>query len=271
MKKVELECRRCGQRLRVPSALGDLRLTCPSCGYCWDESSSTLRRLALGTVPSKVAPNRVRDRVPDTDIGCLIHNVEQRSPEWFELRKGIPTASQFDKIITSQGNDSAQAEAYLVALLAELAGEESASSFAGSYWTERGIALEDRATRRYEQVARNKTTKVGFVTDFGRTMGCSPDRLVGTDGLLEVKCPAPHTHEQYLRKQQIDTRYFPQVQGQLLITGRRWVDFFSYDPDQPHFLVRVFRNEPYIATLKQLLSNFSKELQRRRARLFTTK
>lgn len=94
-------------------------------------------------------------------------------------------------------------------------------------------------------------------------MGCSPDRLVGSDGLLEVKCPAPHTHKHYLRRQRIDTRYYPQVQGQLLITGRRWVDFFSYHPDQPHFKLRIFQDEPYIATLRELLNRFVRELKRR--------
>ncbi len=264
MKKVELSCRRCSQRLRVPSAYGDLRVTCPSCRYRWDESAATLMRLAFGTTPSAVAPDRGRDRVQGDRIGFLIHEVEQRSKEWFELRRGIPTASQFCKIITSRGCESRQAEAYLKALLAELADEAYAGSFIGSYWTERGIDLEGEAIRYYERVTDTRTIKVGFITDRSRTMGCSPDRLVGSDGLLEVKCPAPHTHEEYLRRQRIDMRYYPQVQGQLLITGRSWVDFFSYDPDQPHFLVRVFRDEPYIATLRQLLNKFARELQRRR-------
>jgi hypothetical protein len=109
-----------------------------------------------------------------------------------------------------------------------------------------------------------KTVKVGFITNRDRTMGCSPDRLVGTDGLLEVKCPAPHKHANYLRRQCIDTQYYPQVQGQLLITGRRWVDFFSYHPEQPHLRVRVFRDEPYLATLRELLRQFIRRLKERR-------
>lgn len=264
MDKVELLCRRCSQRPRVPSALGDLRLTCPGCRYSWDEPAATIRCLAFETMPPNVAPDRGRERTPGDKGVFPIHGVEQRSKEWFELRRGIPTASQFCKIITSRGSESRQAEAYLAALLAELADEEYTGSFTGSYWTERGTNLEEEAVRRYEQVADTNTVKVGFITDRSRTMGCSPDRLVDSDGLLEVKCPAPHTHGHYLRRQRIDMRYYPQVQGQLLITGRSWVDFFSYDPDQPHFRVRVFRDEPYIATLRLLLHKFVRELQRRR-------
>jgi len=205
------------------------------------------------------------NHISNDGFAVLIHDVEQRTPEWFALRRGIPTASQFCKIITSRGSASKQSEAYLSALLAELAGEDRSSSFIGSYWTERGIELEEEAVSCYERETGTRTVKVGFITDRERTMGCSPDRLVGNDGLLEVKCPAPHTHECYLRTQRIDMRYYPQVQGQLLITGRSWVDFLSYDPDRPYLLVRIFRDEPYIATLKELLKKFTKVLDQRRS------
>ena len=196
----------------------------------------------------------------------LIHDVEQRTPEWLALRRGIPTASQFCKIITSRGQASIQAEAYKNALIAELEMEENYKSFGGSIWTERGNELEPEAVRCYERRMQIETVKVGFITDSDRTMGCSPDRLVGADGLLEVKCPAPHTHAKYLCARSIDMRYYPQVQGQMFITGRKWVDFFSYHPDQPHLSVRIFRDEPYLAILDELLRIFIKTLNNGRNR-----
>ena len=199
----------------------------------------------------------------DDDI--LIHDVVQGTSEWLALRRGIPTASQFCKIICSAGQASIQANAYLETLVAEQTNGESCTAFAGNEWTERGKELEPEAVQSYERHMRVRADKVGFITDRDRTVGCSPDRLVGIDGLLEVKCPAPHTHAKYLRDQRIDMRYYPQVQGQMFITGRKWVDFFSYHPDQPHLRLRITRNEPYLAKLGELLRLFRRKLADRRS------
>jgi hypothetical protein len=196
----------------------------------------------------------------------LVHDVEQRTPEWFALRRGIPTASQFCKIITSRGQASTQADAYRRTLLAERELGTNMGSFGGTIWTERGNALEPEAVRCYEGRMQTETIKVGFVTDRDRTIGCSPDRLVGADGLLEVKCPAPQTQAKYLRARRVDMRYYPQIQGQLLITGRQWVDFFSYHPDQRHLCVRVFRDKGYLAQLAELLQDFLSKMHHQRNR-----
>lgn len=193
----------------------------------------------------------------------LIHDVAQGTPEWFEARLGIPTASQFCKIITPRGLASIQANAYLENLVIERITGRCYQTFAGNEWTERGKELEPEAVRVYEKHMKLTTVKVGFVTDLGRTMGCSPDRLVGDDGLLEVKCPAPHTHAKYLENQWIDMKYYPQVQGQLLVTGRKWVDLFSYHPDQKQLRVRFARDERYIAILIVLLREFQNKLSER--------
>jgi hypothetical protein len=198
------------------------------------------------------------------DGNILIHNVVQGTAEWLAIRRGIPTASQFCKIITSSGQASSQADAYLETLITELTMGECCGSFAGNDWTERGKELEPEAVRAYERHMRVKSDRVGFITDRDRTVGCSPDRLVGKEGLLEVKCPAPHTHAKYLRDQRIDMRYYPQVQGQMFVTGRRWVDFFSYHPDHPHLCLRIMRDEPYLARLGELLRMFRRQLVERR-------
>ena len=38
MEQIEVTCKQCGQRLRVPAGLGDLTLTCPKCRHTWDEA-----------------------------------------------------------------------------------------------------------------------------------------------------------------------------------------------------------------------------------------
>ena len=189
----------------------------------------------------------------------LIHNVRQGSDEWEALRRGKPTASQFDKIITPLGKASAQWEVYANKCIAELILKRRIDdAMASSGAMERGHYLEDEAMRYYEAQTGFDTKLVGFVTTDDGRVGCSPDRLVGDDGLLELKCPLPHTQIGYLLKGGIEDKYKPQLQGQLFVTGRQWVDILAYDPDFPdHVIMRVEREAAYLACLETLLQRFN--------------
>jgi hypothetical protein len=92
-------------------------------------------------------------------------------------------------------------------------------------------------------------------------MGCSPDRLIGDDGLLEIKVPKGGTHISYLLKADLDKDYYPQAQGQLLVTGRAWVDMISYHPKMQPQIIRVHRNNDFLFTLTGLLANFNKAMR----------
>lgn len=196
-----------------------------------------------------------------------VHNVEQGSPEWFAVRLGIPTASEFSKIITATGKASAQANDYMLTLVAERMLGHEVEKWQGNMWTERGKELEQEAADYYELTTGTELQKVGFVTNDAGTAGCSPDRLVGDDGLLEVKCPAAHTHLKYMMDKKLDTAYMPQLQGQLFVTGRQWVDIISYYPELKPVIIRVARNEEYISTLQKLLEDFSAEIKATESRL----
>lgn len=183
-------------------------------------------------------------------------NVEQGSPEWFNARLGIPTASEFCKIITPTGKESTQADGYANRLVAELLIGKPVSDFEGNEWTERGKELEPDAVAFYEMSYGILTHAVGFIMDDEGTMGASPDRLVGEDGLLEIKCPSPQVHVQNMLNKRIDTKYIPQVQGQLLVTGRKWVDWLSYHPEMPPVIIRVERDEKYLEQMAVLMKGF---------------
>lgn len=189
-----------------------------------------------------------------------LHEVEQGTPEWHQVRLGIPTASCFDKIITPTGKPSTQAAAYENKVIAEILTGKSADTFEGNVWTERGKELEPDAVDFYEMQTGLDTRIIGFVTNDENTFGCSPDRLVGENGLLEIKCPAPHTHVQYLIDKEIDKGYYPQVQGQLFVTGREWCDWLSYHPEMPPVIIRVERDVEFIETLEKLLEKFIKNV-----------
>lgn len=179
-----------------------------------------------------------------------ILNHEQRSPEWFQARLGVPSASAFGRVITPGGKPSTQADGYLNKLVAEILTGKSEYQEVNEAM-QRGTDLEPEARQYYELIA-GPVQEVGFcIHDDG--FGCSPDGFVGGDGLLEIKCPLAHTHVEYLIDDAIPGIYIPQVQGQLLVTGRKWCDFLSYHPDMKPLLVRVERDEKFIATLHKLL------------------
>lgn len=185
-----------------------------------------------------------------------IFSVQQGTTEWLALRAGIPTASQFDRIITPQGKASGQVEKYLFALLAErMMGHPIIEQI--SAWMQRGNEMEAEAVDFYESQRELETEPIGFITNDEGTIGASPDRLVGEDGLLEIKVPAEHTHVSYLLKKAVDQAYYPQVQGQLWISGRKWLDILSYHPEMPPALIRVERDEAFIALLIEAVGHFS--------------
>lgn len=213
-----------------------------------------------------ISIDRVRCRDLFAPGTILVHHVTQGTPEWFSLRLGIPTASQFGRIITPTGRPSSQSVSYISELIQEIATGRQ-RSFGGNEWTERGKELEPKAAQHYEAITGTKTESTGIFTDRRRLVGCSPDRLVGLKGLLEIKCPAPHNHVKFLQTQEMNMRYYPQVQGQLLVTGREWVDFFSYHPEHKCLTVRIYRNEQYLAVLTDLLHEFIDTLNQRRIEL----
>lgn len=196
-----------------------------------------------------------------------IHNIQQGSLEWLELRKGIPTTSEFSKIITPTGKLSSQAKGYQNLLLAELFVKNEEEGFQGNYYTERGSKLEVEAIKAYELLKDVETTKVGFITNDEGTIGCSPDSLVGDDGLLEIKCPMGSKQVDNFFENKIDSSYIPQVQGQLLVTGRKWVDWFSYHPELPEVVIRIERDEEYIERLSLALDRFNEELAYKRKQI----
>lgn len=199
----------------------------------------------------------------------LTHEIEQGTPEWEQVRLGVFTASEFDKVLTGGGKPSTQVNAYINKLLAEIITGKPIASFQKTEAMERGNELEQEAADYYALLEDAPLSKVGFCTDDKSIYGCSPDRLVGDSGLLEIKCPLAHTHVENLLCGKMDIGYKPQVQGQLLVTGRAWCDFMSYHPDMPPLIVRIERDEEYITNLHNALVAAYYELNKRKAELIS--
>ena len=188
-----------------------------------------------------------------------IFEMEQRSVEWYKVRSGVPTASEFDKIITTKGAISTQRKKYLYQLAGERLGgvvDETYQSFA----MQQGVLKEGEARNLYNIASGDEVKQVGFCLSDDGKYGCSPDGLVGEDGAYEVKCPLIHTHIGYLIENDVPTDYYTQVQGQLLVTGRKWTDFMSYFPGLKPLIVREEPDEVFHKLLKTALEEFTNEL-----------
>ena len=220
-----------------------------------------------------------------------IIDVEQGSPEWFKARVGLPTASRFSEILAEGGDDrglpqsvmdamvksgctAAQLAAavkgaksrsaggtrrkYLRDLAAEIirgAPEEEAYSNA---YMERGKVQEDDARRMYAFMYDAEPQRVGFIKN-GRK-GCSPDSLIGELGGLEIKTALGHIQIERLMKGTLPSEHVAQVQGSLWVTERERWDFCSYSPNLPMLVVRVQRDEDYIAKMADAVDGFLGEL-----------
>lgn len=182
-----------------------------------------------------------------------IHTMEQGTDEWFAARCGVPTASEFSKLITGTGKASDQMADYAALLAAELYAGSQLERWEGNAWTERGHELEDAARADYEFLRDVEVEIVGFVTNHGA--GASPDGFVGDEGLHEIKCLSPQKHVGVLayhkKNGTVPAQYIPQLQGQIWVCERAWADITFYHPNLPGLTVRVDRDGGYITSLEK--------------------
>ena len=185
-------------------------------------------------------------------------DIAQRSPEWYEARLGIPTASRFGSIMArGQGK---MRRSYLTQLVAERLTGELQDTYDNHHMA-RGRREEDAALDRYAIANWDvELRRVGFVRMqlAGGWIGCSPDALVGGDGMAEVKCPMPARVIDTVLSGGVEHR--PQVQGGLWITGRAWCDLIIHNADMRLEIIRVERDAGYIAALAEEVQQFLTEL-----------
>lgn len=181
---------------------------------------------------------------------------EQLSPEWWAARNGVPTASEFGRILTPKTlKPSAGAQDYAIELIADLLSPSPLTERYQSPAMANGTLTEPEARRWYEMDSGYDVEQVGFITTNDGRFGCSPDGMIAPNGGLELKCPAPKTHLRYLLAGEVPADYLAQVHGALIVTGRAWWDFVSYAPGLPPLVVRTECNA-YTLALKAALETF---------------
>jgi len=193
----------------------------------------------------------------------------QGSEEWFQARCGLLTASEMGRIITPTtlkpaGND--KASAHLFELLAQRITGHVEPRYIGDDML-RGHADEVEARALY---ARHfaEVEEVGFVTndEWGFTLGCSPDGLVGDDGMIECKSRRQKFQVETIVANAMPHEYRAQVQTALLVTGRAWCDFVSYSGGMPMIVLRVPADKAVQSAIVEAATDFELMLGSRLAR-----
>lgn len=198
----------------------------------------------------------------------IILDCEQLSPEWVQARCGIPTSSNFDKIIKVDGKPSKQAMEYM----RKLAWERIKGSKSQTYQSpdmKRGIENEPQARNLYAFVNDVEVVQIGLCfRDEQRKFAHSPDGFVGDDGEIEIKDAKESVHLKRLFDGWSKAEHFQQIQGGLFITGRKWCDRISNhhdegsDRDLPQIIHRYERDQEFHIKLKCALVTFCEELDR---------
>lgn len=192
----------------------------------------------------------------------------QGSVEWMLARAGIPTASEFDNLLTPEfkPRTGETPRSYLAKKVAEAWQGGPLVQF-NTFDMEQGHILEHEAVPWYEFEFSEPVRRVAFATtDDGRT-GCSPDGLIGEDGGIEIKCPQVHTHVGYLLKGGVPKDYLAQVHGAMFVTGRAWWKFLSYRRHFPPLLVLVERDDKIQEAISEALASFRADFDRAMAHL----
>lgn len=186
----------------------------------------------------------------------------QGSPEWLAIRCGRVTASRVRDVVatTKSGGYGAGRKNYMAELIGERLTGTPAEQYVSAAMAE-GSRREPAARFNYALKTGFEIEEVGFVNHPRIAMaGCSPDGLVGNDGLVEIKCPNLATHIDTLLSEKIDAGYMDQMQFQMACTGRAWVDFVSYDDRLPEemqmSILRVMRDNKRIEKLELEVTQF---------------
>lgn len=198
----------------------------------------------------------------------IFWDIEQGTPEWHELRRGIVTASEFHTVLAhgkgGKGTPSVTRRKYMLNLISDRMGGAPSDGYSNRQM-ERGKAMEADALRLYNALYA-PTERVGFVKR-NDDVGCSPDAFVGDSGMVQVKTAEPCIQLERVLNPALPAEHVCQVQGELWVCEREWSDFMSYWPGLPPMVVRVYRDETQIKSIELGVEMFLNEMHELMAQL----
>ena len=196
-----------------------------------------------------------------------ILTLEQGTPEWHAARLGIVTMFEMKTLLVKgkgPGGFGTGAISYMHQLIGERITGEPSDAFPGNAHTQRGHQLEPVARELYQEATGlPRLEQVGIILNHG--VGYSPDCLVDSNGLAEIKTKLPKFQIELLLDDELPQEHVAQCQGGLWVSEREWIDFVSYWPGMPLFVKRAYRDEAMIRTIAERVEAFYEELERRMA------
>jgi len=169
-----------------------------------------------------------------------IYTFDQRTDEWQKARLGKLTGSDFHTML---GNSETKKRKILIKAIERIFGKSDEAQYTNADM-QRGVDLEDHAILMYEMQSQNIVEKVGFV-ELDDYVGCSPDGLIGEEGMIEVKCPCMAVYMKQVLDDKIKAEYYTQIQFNLWVTGRKWCDYVMYNENMPLYIKRVPADAEY--------------------------
>ena len=149
----------------------------------------------------------------------MIDNVEQRTEEWHKKRTGYVSGSRAGAILGL--SKWADRNSVMRDMVRAYFGAER--EFNGNEATEHGNKYEPLAIQDYELETKHEVQSAGFITNPDIDwIGISPDGLVGDDGGVEIKCP----YRGGIQTLEDKPDYLCQCYLSLIVTGRKWWDFY---------------------------------------------
>jgi len=188
------------------------------------------------------------------------YDVDQRSDEWHDLRRGIVTASVVGRLLTPtlKVADNETSRGITAGLVAErITGRTEEGYVSDDMW--RGILHEPFARDIYSGHYQ-QAVECGFMRrdEDGWTLGLSPDGLVAEDGLIEIKCPRAKGHVATILADEVPPQYVAQGQAALLVPGREWLDYVSFCAGLPLFVKRVLPDPAWHEAITAACVQFEK-------------
>ena len=178
------------------------------------------------------------------------YEIEQNTAEWLKIKNGKFSASKASDLLMASDKKGYQALIYKIAT--ERITGMSVETYS-DYCMRRGLELEPEAGREYEIETFTKLHRVGFV-EMTEWIGCSPDFLIGEDGLLQIKCPKYNTHWEYHLTKQFPSAYVKRCQFELMVTDRKYNILRSYYPGLQSYQQKIDRDEQIISEIKTRLA-----------------
>uniref|UniRef100_A0A6M3LQT6 Putative exonuclease n=1 Tax=viral metagenome TaxID=1070528 RepID=A0A6M3LQT6_9ZZZZ len=189
-----------------------------------------------------------------------IINCAQGSSDWFSARIGSIGGSSIASV--TAGGQGKMRKSLLYRLAGEILSGVKYEGYRNADM-DRGIEQESDARNVYAMEREIEVQQVGLVK-LDEFRHCSPDGLIGTDGMIEIKSTIPSVHIETIDTGKIDGGYIKQMMWGLHICEKDWADFISWSPlvtDYPIWIKRVERDEKLIKDLNDGADKFIDELK----------